>query len=321
MNPAIRALDMFCGGGGSTVGATLAGVKVVAGFDICKTAATVYSGNFPSVKIYSQDIRSLSPKTVRAEIGDIDLIIASPECTNHSVAKGAQTRDEASRMTAFEVIRFAEEFKPQWIVLENVVQMQSWSKHDRMLDVLWELGYTVRQVKINAQDYGVPQSRTRLFLLCSRSIEINFRPPTVSGLIPASSVIDIANAKYSTKPLRLTTRAKATIERADRAIAKIGDNEPFLIVYYGSDGAGGWQALSRPLRTITTLDRFAYVKPSDNGHVMRMLQPEELKLAMGFPSDYMIDVPGVNRRQKIQLLGNGVCPPVMKYIIRSLISS
>ncbi len=54
------------------------------------------------------------------------------------------------------------------------------------------------------------------------------------------------------------------------------------MVYYGSDGAGGYQRLDRPLRTVTTLDRFAYVRPTKFGHEMRMLQPTELAAAMGF---------------------------------------
>lgn len=321
MAAAIRAVDLFCGGGGSTFGASSAGVKVVAGIDSSVTAAKAYASNFPSTKLYNNDIRKLSPKEIRGEIGDVDLIIASPECTNHSVAKGRHTPDEESRMTAFEVTRFAAEFMPQWIIIENVVQMQSWSKHDKILDTLWGLGYFVRQVKINAQDLGVPQSRTRLFLLCSRSIDVKFQLPTPKAIVPASSIIDAVNTNYKQRPLRVDGRAKATLMRADRAIAALGDKEPFLIVYYGSDGSGGWQPLTRPLRTITTLDRFAYVAPNENGHLMRMLQPEELKLAMGFTDDYAINIPGINRRQKIQILGNGVCPPVMRYIIQTITES
>ncbi|WP_223201951.1 hypothetical protein, partial [Streptococcus pneumoniae] len=59
-------------------------------------------------------------------------------------------------------------------------------------------------------------------------------------------------------PLFTRDRAKGTLERAERAIKELGPNEPFLLVYYGSDKAGGWQSLDRPLRTVTTLDRFAY---------------------------------------------------------------
>ena len=85
------------------------------------------------------------------------------------------------------------------------------------------------------------------------------------------------------------------------------------MVYYGSDHAGGWQSLDAPLRTVTTLDRFALVKPTDSGHVMRMLQPEELKIAMGWPRGFKIK--HGTRRDKIKMIGNAVCPPVMREIV------
>ena len=91
--------------------------------------------------------------------------------------------------------------------------------------------------------------------------------------------------------------------------------EPFLLVYYGTDGGGGWQRIDRPLRTITTVDRFALVEPSDNGHRMRMLQVPGLKRAMGFGDDY--EFPEGSRRDKIRLLGNSVCPPVMQQIVET----
>lgn len=97
---------------------------------------------------------------------------------------------------------------------------------------------------------------------------------------------------------------------------ELGKGEPFLIVYYGSDGAGGWQPLDRPLRTLTTLDRFGLVTWECHNPMLRMLQVPELKRAMGFDNDYSL--PHGSRRDKIKILGNGVCPPVMEAIIRSL---
>jgi DNA (cytosine-5)-methyltransferase 1 len=313
----IRAIDMFCGAGGSSTGAQNVGVEIVAGFDLWESAVKTYSANFPRAKTYSKDIRQLSPKDIRKEIGNIDLLLASPECTNHSVAKGAKERDEESRMTAFEVVRFAKEFHPQWVVLENVIQMRSWSKHDRLLDELWDLGYFVNQVKLNAQNFGVPQSRVRLFLLCSLSADVNFMRPINSQYKPISSVLDFSDI-YPKSRLDKPSRAKATLERAQRAIDVLGPDLPFLLVYYGTDGGGGWQKVDRPLRTITTLDRFAYVEPTPNGHMMRMLQPEELKLAMGYQTDFNLNIPGLTRRDKIKLMGNGVCPPVMEYVVNQL---
>ena len=98
---------------------------------------------------------------------------------------------------------------------------------------------------------------------------------------------------------------------------RVGARKPFLLVYYGSDAAGGWQLLNRPIRTITTLDRFAVVKASAKGHKMRMLQVPELQVAMGMEDMRFLHG---TRRDKIRMIGNAVCPPVMREVIRNLTS-
>jgi DNA (cytosine-5)-methyltransferase 1 len=131
---------------------------------------------------------------------------------------------------------------------------------------------------------------------------------------------------WSTRPLYSPGRAQATLDRAERAINELGPQEPFLVVYYGSDGSGGWQPLDRPLRTVTTLDRFGLVWWESNTPMFRMLQVPELMRAMGFeracaPGSirrvYTLDGIG-QRRERIKLLGNGVCPPVMQAVVSAL---
>ena len=90
-------------------------------------------------------------------------------------------------------------------------------------------------------------------------------------------------------------------------------------MHYGNDGSGGWQRLDRPLRTVTTLNRFALIRHDGTEPRMRMLQVPELKRAMGFGDDF--DFPVGTRRDRIRLLGNGVCPPVMRAEVESLITS
>jgi DNA (cytosine-5)-methyltransferase 1 len=106
------------------------------------------------------------------------------------------------------------------------------------------------------------------------------------------------------------------LNRAARGIGKLGEGKPFLLVYYSSDGGGGWQTLDRPLRTMTTLDRFGLIEWRGREPFLRMLQVPELQRAMGFPSSYKL-LQG-SRRDRIKLLGNGVCPPVMQAIVSAL---
>jgi len=325
MSQRIRTIDLFCGAGGSSFGASKAGAEIIAGFDIWDIATKTYKANFPKAKVFQNNLQKLSEDEIhqiKLSIGEIDLILASPECTNHSNAKGKAERDEESKKTAFEAIRFAKEFQPRWMIIENVTEFESWDRFKDLLEDLWTLKYFVRKVVLNAKDMGVPQSRERLFLLCSLSGKAD--EPVIKQTIPkpVSTIID-TSGKYKFSPLIKDGRAEKTLQSAKRAIEALGKDQPFLLVYYGSARKKkGWQSIDEPLGTITTLDRFAYVIPGEDGHMMRMLQPEELKLAMGFTPDFQLDnIEGLTRRDKIKLMGNGVCPPVMTTIVRSIISN
>ena len=209
---------------------------------------------------------------------------------------------------------------PSWIIIENVIEFAFWSRYSDLVDELWRLGYFVRKLSLNAKYFGVPQSRERLFLLCSLSGSTEEPVFKHHRIMPVSTIIDHSR-KYKFTSLMKAGRAENTIRSAERAIDALGKSTPFLLVYYGSarKGSSGWQSIDEPLRTITTLDRFAYVIPGRSGHRMRMLQPEELKLAMGFKPAFRLDsIEGLTRRDRIKLMGNGVCPPVMKAVTESL---
>jgi DNA (cytosine-5)-methyltransferase 1 len=310
----VRTLDLFCGAGGSSWGAKAAGASIVCGVDADELAARTYAMNFGqgAERCLRLDENSL-PEHL-GSIGSIDLLLGSPECTNHTCARGNRPKDDNSRRTANYVLNFAAALKPRWIVIENVVHMKSWHGYDAVISGLCKLGYFVSPQVLNASDFGVPQNRRRLFIIA----DLHEPAPAILGMPNSSgtarSILDRPGTWLS-KPLYRSGRAAGTIERAERAISALGKGEDFLIVYYGSDGSGGWQSLDQPLRTMTTLDRFGLVTWQGDRPMLRMLQVPELRRAMGFESDFMLDG---RRRDQIRLLGNGVAPPVMKAIVERL---
>jgi len=314
----MRGCDIFSGAGGSSAGARAAGIDVVAGIDMCGTATATFRANFPDAHVVTSRLEDVRIDEFKEQAGPTDVLLASPECRNHTCAKGAAPRDESSRATAMEVVRYARALEPRWLVLENVVYMRPWSRYGELKNRLRELGYRLNELTLDASDFGVAQRRRRLFLVGDRERTPVLSLPKRRGRRRSvRSVLD-PTGTWKTSPLFTARRAKATLERARRGFEALGGKASFLLVYYGTDGCGGWQSLDRPLRTITTVDRFALVEHDGATWRMRMLQVPELKRAMGFDDDFILPVG--TRRDRIRLLGNGVCPPVMETVLRSLVS-
>lgn len=314
----IRTLDLFCGGGGSSWGARAAGAQIVCGVDASPYAVATFGRNFPKARAVEMALDEHSSPRDIPGLGRIDLLLASPECTHHTCARGARPRDENSRLTARYVLNFARDLRPRWVVVENVLRMKGWDGYRPLIGELEALGYHVLPQELDASKLGVPQKRQRLFLLCDRW-SIPRRVPLRRGKPRAArSVIDMSD-RWKSRPVGRGTHAPATLARVECGIAALGRSVPFLVVYYGSDGSGGWQQLDRPLRTLTTLDRFGLLTWDGDTPMMRMLQVPELQAAMGFDPEFDLDLGP--RRARVKTLGNGVCPPVMQAIVSTLTGS
>lgn len=322
-----RAIDLFSGGGCSSAGARHAGFRIVGAVDAWSLAAKTFQQNFPTAEVVNARLTDRTGSELfKKKLGRIDLILASPECTNHSIARGNKKHDEASRRSAWYVMRMIDELAPRWIVLENVPLMAHWPGYGRLMERLRK-SYYITEQKLDAADFSVPQNRRRLFIVGDRHKPPAVIKPQKSTPKPARSIL-APPGRYAAQPVYNGSRATNTIKRVELGISQLGRKRDFLVVYYGSDRAGGWQTLDRPLRTITTLDRFGLVQWQGNEPTLRMLQVDELKRAMGLvrlrnehglPVTYTIE--HGSRRDKIKLLGNGVCPPVMSAIARSLLGA
>lgn len=213
----LRAIDLFCGIGGNSWGARDAGLEIVAGFDKWDLAGQMYQDNFPSATFYPGKLQDNSLDDLNKKLGKIDLILASPECTSHSVARGNKEKNRESLELAYQVLRFTEKLQPRWLAIENVTSMKSW---DGYQDFLEKLGreYKFLEQPLTASDFGVPQSRRRLFILCDRQkqpeqvlLPMQDRPQTVADILAPDE-------KYRFSPLVTERRAKNTLTRAQRAI-------------------------------------------------------------------------------------------------------
>ncbi|MEO0368635.1 MAG: DNA cytosine methyltransferase [Pseudomonadota bacterium] len=315
----LKFVDLYCGGGFGARGAVKAGASPILAVDGWNIAAETYKSNFPTSTVLTEKVEELNPFEL-AQIYKPDVLLTSPECTSHSIARGAKKGSETSRETATNIVPWAQAMNSRWLIVENVNRMKRWGRHNELIQSLEDIGYTISDLFLNAADFGAPQARKRMFLICDKEgTSIN-----AEELISlhnkrrknASFILD-REGTHKSKPLYRPGRATATLERAERGIAALGRGTDFLIVYYGSDYAGGWQSLDAPLRTVTTLDRFGLISWRDDIPYLRMLQPNELMKAMGTGKTHAL--PHGSRRDRVKLCGNGVCSPVMEVIFRKIL--
>lgn len=128
-------VDLFAGGGGASAGIEQAiGRHVDVAINHDEEAIGMHEANHPQTHHYRADIWGVGPITVTRG-RHVGLLHASPDCTDHSQAKGGQPRRQEIRSLAWVVHRWAGRVKPDVITLENVEQMLRWSslvaKRDR----------------------------------------------------------------------------------------------------------------------------------------------------------------------------------------------
>lgn len=307
----MRCVDLFAGAGGFSAGAEAAGLTVIAAANHWAAAVATYRLNHQGVAIFTQDLSQADFTQFPAH----DVLLASPACQGHAKARGKdRPHHDASRSTAWAVVTCAEVHRPAFVVVENVPEFQQWALYPSWADALRRLGYELTTHILDASKLGVPQYRVRLFVVATRDkpahrmsnlydpLEI---PYGVFEQVPAMRIINSECEAWS--PIRKKGRAENTIRRIEQGRRMHGDT--FILAYYGSERGG--RSLYYPLGTITTRERFALVHRDR----MRMLDVDEYRAGMGFPSGYKLPQ---NKKLAVHLLGNAVCPPVAEFVCSRL---
>lgn len=174
----LTVTDLFCGAGGSSLGAAGAGLELVMAANHWQTAIDVHQAHFPDAAHDVADISQVDPRRYPRT----NILLASPECTNHSQARGVSRKRqdptlwdapdpaaERSRATMWDVVRFAEQMTYDAIVVENVVEATKWVLWPVWWQALTDLGYAGRVLSHNSMHHGVPQSRDRIYVVWTRS--------------------------------------------------------------------------------------------------------------------------------------------------------
>jgi DNA (cytosine-5)-methyltransferase 1 len=165
-------IDLFSGAGGMTLGARLTGINVIASVENDRHAVETYRHNNKGVDMFDKDIREYVsvPKT---EETDVRLLFGGAPCQGFSTSN-QRTRSASNQNNWLfaEFLRVADLWEPHWIIFENVKGIVETAKGvflERILSEITKRGYTVVHFFLQAADFGVPQRRTRLFIVGSRA--------------------------------------------------------------------------------------------------------------------------------------------------------
>lgn len=171
------ALSLFSGCGGFSLGFSAAGFQVKGYLELEPDLRRIYGLNFPESVEIGGDITNVmdeSLRTLRAEIGPIDVIIGGPPCQGFSLS-GKRKVDDPRNTLFKHYLRFVDVFRPRLAILENVRLLTSMKSptggfvKDEICREFRTHGYKIDFFEINAKDYGVPQHRERVIFVAVRN--------------------------------------------------------------------------------------------------------------------------------------------------------
>jgi DNA (cytosine-5)-methyltransferase 1 len=170
------AIDLFAGVGGLSMGFEAAGFDVVAAVEIDPIHCAAHKFNFPHTATICKSVVNTTGGEIRKAAGlgkkDIDVVFGGAPCQGFSLI-GKRAMDDPRNQLVHHFVRLVNDLQPKYFVFENVKGLTV-GTHRQFLEEIIEafhgIGYVLQLPYrvLNAKDYGVPQSRQRLFLMGAR---------------------------------------------------------------------------------------------------------------------------------------------------------
>lgn len=288
----ITAADLFCGAGGSSTGLRFAcealgiTLKLIA-VNHWEIAIDTHAKNHPDAEHLCLNLDNVNPRKLIPS-GKLDLLIASPECTHHSKARGGKPINDQSRASAWRIVEWCSQITVNHVLIENVKEFRTWGPlgsngrplkrrkgetYQAFLNALRALGYTVEDRVLNAANYGDPTSRERLFIQARRGKKpIAWPEPTHGPTIatkPSDNVLLFDKSPIQRRPYRTAREiidwsipsesifnrkrplAPNTLSRILKGLQKFAG----LPVIVPQMSGGSNRGLDQPIPTITTTSR------------------------------------------------------------------
>ena len=361
------AIDLFCGAGGLSLGLKSAGFQILVGADAHDLSIETHVRNLGGLG-YSGDLSSPSRFLRKLEdwgVSRVDLIAAGLPCQPFSragrskirslVAEGVRDEDDSRTSMWRSLLTVVRTLRPKAVLLENVPDMAVWEEGSIVIGVcesLRELGYTTSARILNAFEYGVPQHRSRLFIVGLRGAREFDWPRRRGGAISLQEAIgDLPRVRpaqrkeelpYGGPKTPFQRRMRRGVSVAERAVVhdhitrdlRPDDAEAFALLKSGQAYADlpshlrrydarsfkdkynrlPWNGLSRSITAHLEKDGYWYIHPRQG----RTISIREAARIQTFPDWFRFaGQPSLRFRQ----IGNAVPPLLAAAIGRSVANS
>jgi DNA (cytosine-5)-methyltransferase 1 len=322
-----KVISLFSGGGGSSLGYQLAGMKVLLANEFIPAAANTYQANFPDTVVLRDDIRKITGQMIlekiNMKVGELDVMDGSPPCQSFSTAgkraekwgKIVKYSDTMQRTDDlfFEYARVLGEIQPKVFVAENVYGFAIGEAHiifKDVLDLLKSKGYDVSCKLLNAKYFNVSQNRPRLIWIGIRK-DFNIKPTHPNHQTAPKPIKDVLqNIKNEEWELQ-ASRFKET-SSVYKYLVQMKPGES------GSDynEKGSFFGLLRldwnkPANTILQSDAKHISCSAIHPDEHRRLTITELKRVHTYPDDFILTG---DYKQQWERIGRSVPPNMMKAI-------
>ncbi|RWA93338.1 MAG: DNA (cytosine-5-)-methyltransferase [Mesorhizobium sp.] len=315
----LRAIDLYAGIGGWSLGLRMAGVDVVASYEWWPTAVDTHNGNHGGT-LEPVDVRALRLQDLPS---DIDLVVGSPPCTEFSYSNrgGGGNLDEGLK----DVVKFleiVEHLKPRYWALENVPRVAQMMSHgfSEPAHPLYRFRRLKPQIKvIDFSDYGAPQSRRRCIagnvpFELVEAYRTRLARPTLGDVVRALS----AKTKIVDPVWGRTLRSGQVTERETEAALNAEElrmNRESKIYHPVYNNMAFPDELDAPARTVTAtctrVSRESIVIEHAPG-AFRRLSIRERACLQGFPITYQFYARSF--ADKAKMIGNAI-PPTFTYLL------
>lgn len=302
--------SFFAGIGGIDLAFEQAGFEIIWANEIDPNTCKTYRHNFPSTRLIEGDIKDIDPRSLEP----VDIITAGFPCQSFSVCGNQKGFNDNRGNLFFEIMRIVNVLNPAVIFFENVANL---TEHDngKTFNVIHnELAcrdYYIRYIRADACDYGIPQHRTRTYVVAFKSQEAcdKFRFPDRCTL--KKRIFDIIDKAAKVENSYYLKKDSNEYQRLSEFIAD--DEQIYRFSDYGIQLSKDGISFTLKANMGTWRERIPYIKDNQG---IRKITPYECLALQGFPREYSF--PKIPILSAYKQCGNSVVVPVIKRIAEQI---